>query len=406
MVLALEPECAALYCQQPTRATSRQDDVTSKRYMVLDIGGGTVDIAIHDLKTDSSINSVLPPTGNDWGGTRVNKEFSLLVQDILDDKNFESFCTSPNNEAVHNAIITNLVFHEFDRYKKNFCDKKGDDDDDDDDFNDDVYITLDHRLVKFYGVKKKVLSGVELNDGVLCIKKSKMEELFQPAANGILSCMNSALSATASHVSVDTIYLVGGFGGCPYIYQKVKDATRKKIRVVVPANHKIAVAQGAVIFRQKMSAVQSRMSDAYYGIAVREMYDAYKHEKSRSFYDETEKCYYVDNNFKVFVYKNQPIKWDDTFEHTVYSAASQHAVRVTIYCTCLDEIKYVCEANGDPISGIEELGYVVIPTPVNDLKDLERKLTITIEIGGTELKLKAVFGPTNKTVDTKINFLS
>ena len=384
----------------------RQDDVTSKRYMVLDIGGGTVDIAIHNLETDTSINSVLPPTGNDWGGTRVNREFSVLVQNILDDENFERFCTSPNNEPAHKAIITNLVFHDFDQCKKNFGDKK-EDEDDDDDF-DDVYITLDHRLVKFYKVKQKVLSGVELNDGALCIKKSKMEELFQPAASGILGCMHSALlAATASHVSVDTIYLVGGFGGCPYIYKKVRDATRRKrIRVVVPANHKIAVAQGAVIFRQKMSIVKSRISDAYYGIAVRENYDPCKHEQSRGFYDETEKRYYVDNNFKIFVHKNQPIKWDDTFEHTVYSAASQRAVRVTIYCTCIDGVKYVCEANGDPIRGIDELGYVIIPTPVNDLEDLERKLTVTIEIGGTELKLKAVFGPTNKTVDTKIDFLS
>ena len=241
------------------------DDVTSKRYMVLDIGGGTVDIAIHDLETDTSINSVLPPTGNDWGGTRVNKEFALLVQNILDDENFERFCTSPYNEPAHKAIITNLVFQDFEQAKKDFSEIKDEDDDDDDDF-DDVCITLDDKFVKFYQLQtvKKVQPGVELNKGTLCIKNSKMEEFFQPAASGILDCMNSALEV--SRVTVDTIYLVGGFGGCPYIYKKVKDATkRKKIRVVVPAHHRTAVVQGAVIFRQKMSVVirlMSCMSDA------------------------------------------------------------------------------------------------------------------------------------------------
>ena len=410
MVLALEPECAALYCQQlncgmVAKHCDRLDDVTSNRYMVLDIGGGTVDIAIHNLEADTSINSVLPPTGNDWGGTTVNREFSVLVQNIINDENFESFYTSPNNEPAHKAIITNLVFQDFEQPKKDFGEIK--DEDDDDDF-DDVCITLDHKFVKFYQlqtVKKKVQPGVELNEGTLCIKNSKMEEFFQPAASGILNCMNSALEV--SSVTVDTIYLVGGFGGCPYIYQRVRDATKgKEIRVVVPAHHKIAVAQGAVIYRQKMSAVKSRMSDAYYGIALRNNYDPDKHDESRRFYNEFEKRYKVDYNFKIFVQKNQPIKWDDKFEHTVYSAVWQSTVLITVYRTFLDGVKYVCEANGDSIPGIEELGHVVIPTPLDDLEKNDRKIKVTFEIGGTELKLRAAYGPTKQEVDTKIDFLS
>ena len=99
LVLALEPECAALYCQQLTNnkvaAHCRPRPVdcsTSNHYMVLDIGGGTVDVAVYNRKSEDISDSVLPPTGNDWGGIKVNEEYSKLLQIIVNDPQFIRFC--------------------------------------------------------------------------------------------------------------------------------------------------------------------------------------------------------------------------------------------------------------------------------------------------------------------------
>ena len=426
LVLALEPECAALYCQQMTsdmvaKCCGFQGDVKSNCYMVLDIGGGTVDIAVHDLKADiprtctddsaiqdlevnNTINSVLPPTGNDWGGTTVNREFSRLLQRMVGDDGYEKFYNSPGNEASNKAVITNLVNQDFEEPKINFGEETVADDDEL------AFIRLDPALAKFYEGQltpgTAIVNGVQYEDDTIMIPYSKMKELFQPAVNGILSCMNSALSD--SPVSIDTIYLVGGFGGCPYIYRKVKAAVeRKNICVVVPLHHRTAVVEGAVIFRQKNSDIKSRVSDAYYGISTTSTYDPTKHEVSRRYYFQEEDCYKVSNCFKIFINKHQPVKCDDRFKNTVYPLqATQKKVSVPIYRTVMDGMKYTRGVNGEPIPGVDRIGELTVDAPICGLRKSKRNVDVEFLIGGTELQVKAVYGPTKEVVNAYLNFLS
>ena len=63
--------------------------------MVIDIGGGTVDITVQDcIETPNTVSVVLTPTGNAWGGTTVNKAFSELLEDIVGDQEFDGFISS------------------------------------------------------------------------------------------------------------------------------------------------------------------------------------------------------------------------------------------------------------------------------------------------------------------------
>ena len=73
--LALEPECAAIYCQSMSKQQVAayclaQIPYLSMCYLVVDIGGGTVDISAHRVSStsDQHIQVVHPPTGNDYGG--------------------------------------------------------------------------------------------------------------------------------------------------------------------------------------------------------------------------------------------------------------------------------------------------------------------------------------------------
>ena len=425
LVLALEPECAALYCQQMAsdmvaKYCGFQGDVKSNCYMVLDIGGGTVDIAVHDLKADitstctddsaiqdlevnNTINSVLPPKGNDWGGTTVNREFSRLLQRMVGDNGYEKFYNSPGNEASNKAVITNLINQDFEEPKINFGEETADDDEL-------AFIRLDPTLAKFYETQLTSATasryGVQYGDDTIMIPYSKMKAIFQPAVSGILSCMNSALSA--SPVSIDTIYLVGGFGGCPYIYRKVKAAVeRKNIRVLVPLNHRTAVVEGAVIFRQKNSAIKSRVSDAYYGIATRNDYDPNKHEYARRIYNQDDDCYQVDYIFDIFINKDQTVRFDDTIEKTFHPAISTDtSVSIQIYRTIKDGVKYLKDVNGKAIPGIEEIGKFTVDAPICGLLKSRRNIEVEFLIGGTELQVKAVYGPTGKEVSATLDFLS
>ena len=48
-----------------------------------------------------------------------------------------------------------------------------------------------------------------------------MEEFFNPVISGILQCIAKAMEDLEERIKM--VYLVGGFGGCPYLYKAVTE---------------------------------------------------------------------------------------------------------------------------------------------------------------------------------------
>ena len=77
------------------------------------------------------------------------------------------------------------------------------------------------------------IKGVQFDDDTLYVSYGKVAELFQPAIDGIIQCTLSALKDLEGEV--DTIYLVGGFGGCKYVHAEIKSGKRQSslMRVIM-----------------------------------------------------------------------------------------------------------------------------------------------------------------------------
>ena len=271
LVFALEPECAALFCQSISRdmiaghsLMSFQGRIshTSKHYMVLDIGDRTVDIAIYDHTKDGKIRSLLPPTTNEYGGMNINRKFSELLQKIVSDRGFNRFYKEPNDdfiEAAHRAVIVELVFQQFEKHKAHFGDFP--------DSDQEVCIRLGRRFIEFYGeyvikagVQRCRDRRIQFDDEVIFIHFSYIRELFDEVAKSFIACMKEALEE--SPIAIDTVYLVGGFGGSQYIYEKVKANLHHSIKVIMPREHKLATCKGAILFQHDPSVIKSRISEA------------------------------------------------------------------------------------------------------------------------------------------------
>ena len=80
----MEPEAAALHCilQKDLLLTPQ----IVKSYLIVDCGGGTIDIVAHKMtKNDSgeiSIEELVCPYGNSSGGFEVNYEFEQLFCEL------------------------------------------------------------------------------------------------------------------------------------------------------------------------------------------------------------------------------------------------------------------------------------------------------------------------------------
>ncbi|KAJ7381801.1 hypothetical protein OS493_038955 [Desmophyllum pertusum] len=62
------------------------DGILSKlntHYIVVDIGGGTLDVTVHEIQDDGTIKEIHKVTGGPYGGIYVNQRFESLLEELF-----------------------------------------------------------------------------------------------------------------------------------------------------------------------------------------------------------------------------------------------------------------------------------------------------------------------------------
>ena len=227
----------------------------SSCYLVVDIGGGTGDISVHRVLTstpDQHIEVMLHSLiANDWGGSRVNREFEKLLGKLVSDENFSRYLQMKDQVtcAKNCAELNELVNEKFEKQKVTFGNKGG--------VGKKTTICLPFTFLDVYkddidkGIRRMKDSRLKRAGEVLRIEYSMMADFFQPVVGSIIQCISQALKCVeAMGKKVDTIYLVGGFGGSEYIRKRISEKFGKSYKCIIPPDPNSAVIHGAVLFRQ------------------------------------------------------------------------------------------------------------------------------------------------------------
>ncbi|XP_033731577.1 heat shock 70 kDa protein 12A-like [Pecten maximus] len=88
LTLALEPEAASLYCRKVPSSVDRKagggpsiaNFKAGAKYLIMDLGGGTIDITAHEVLEDGHFKEIIEPTGVSWGSRMVKEEFTRFLQ--------------------------------------------------------------------------------------------------------------------------------------------------------------------------------------------------------------------------------------------------------------------------------------------------------------------------------------
>lgn len=231
--LALEPESAAIYCHEmlkrqliapycKTTPLSMNNTPMPESYVIVDIGGGTVDLTAHRVvwSPNPCIEELHRPVGNACGGSKVNQEFLHFVERLVCDVEFSRYIDTCDSEVnLRNRYdLNHMINVTFEEQKLMFCrlekDKRRE-----------VVIRLPRSMMGLYmtdleeGIQTLGESDVRLVRHNLRISPRKMDEIMQPVITGILNCIADLLADI--DLQVEVLYLVGGFGGSPYVYEKI-----------------------------------------------------------------------------------------------------------------------------------------------------------------------------------------
>ncbi|WAR10327.1 HS12A-like protein [Mya arenaria] len=242
--LVLEPEAASLYCRQQklilTDSGARHRFADGQKYVVADLGGGTIDICVHEITENGHLKELYRATGEDAGGTKVNAAFecflaSLFGRDVVDDL----------RKTCYERFITQM--RDFEERKKTF---KG--------TERNIKIRLDPILMKRFETKsgKSLQKAIEDSNletkvkydddsGRMTFDTSVIKQFFDGSVQCIIAKLQTIVQECADD-ELKTFLLVGGYAESHYLRDKIREAF-PTIDLVLVEDAKLAVIKGSVM---------------------------------------------------------------------------------------------------------------------------------------------------------------
>ena len=409
--LALEPEAAAVHCLHQAKKAGAITD--PKCYLVLDIGGGTVDITAHKINDDRSIDVVLPPTGNDWGGVRVNQEFKEFLGNLVDDTHFQQYLQGPNRDknARNQAELQGIVDYLFEDQKQIFGSEE-----DREVCGKFAMINLPYAFMRVYEDKlEENVKGlndpqVTLIDSDLSIGYKRMEEFFQPAIDKIITAVEDSATMLPANISIDTVFLVGGFGACRYVRDtllpRLKDIFSKvDLHVFRPDHHRLAIVNGAVETVLNKAVVRTRVVDASYGSGCSRAFNPAIHDPKYKFIDDDrqDRC---NNLFLPYALKGDVVQTGRVLVQTyVPLKHNQKSMNFNLYSSQSRNIKYIKTHDDKQIKGVNCIGQLTVQMPIAQ-GDKNREVKLVFDFTHSEIQVEAFDVTSGSSVSTVLDFLT
>lgn len=275
-----EPEACAHYTLREAWKTQHIRFRKNDCFIVVDAGGGTVDLASYkvvDIDLDNNkikLEQIGVPIGSQCGATFIDTSFIESVQHRLGKEDWKKLTDvdgEDNTTGGHNIIKRQVrkLQDSFDPIKKRFDGKDS---------------KMGFPVLLPPGVGQDDNAEMGISNGALIITSDDLKQMFKHSVDKTLVLLTQAVTQIriAHKLKVKKIFLSGGFGQSPYLFDRVKHFGRTKgIDVERGEDCWAAVAKGAIIkslglYTDKPLLVKS--CPRHYGIKIRSHYAAYKHQ--------------------------------------------------------------------------------------------------------------------------------
>ncbi|XP_015254625.1 PREDICTED: heat shock 70 kDa protein 12A-like [Cyprinodon variegatus] len=370
LVIALEPEAASVWCKKlpfdgfitQNHNRSSLDQTPGTQYIVVDCGGGTIDITVHEVLGGGALKELHKASGNDLGGQNVDRKFKEFLREIFSDGVWDEY------EENYPSEVQKMMY-DFTRLKQ---------------VDEDVQITCQFNLGTLAQKKKAVeeffegVEGVSWDDGSIRISRDKLRSLFEESLQGIAESLREILK---QDFSIEFILLVGGYAQSQILRQHITDQFGDQCKVLCPLRAQEAIVNGAVQFGKNPEVLASRKSAFTYGISVCCTFNAKKHKAEKKFTEEGSD--YCQDIFSVLVTEGEDVNWNETRECFFSPIRSdQERMSMRFYQTERRDVMYTDDW------GVEEAGSFIVDMP-DTTGGKNRTVRLDISFGASEITATA-----------------
>ena len=405
LFLALEPECAAL--DFINEKSSDKDAVKiGNKYIVCDIGGGTVDISTHTRKKNYLDNKIYieelyPPSGGNKGSTYINKSFlEKVIKAIFGENAFNKLLNdikSNSEEDIEYEDYTQLL-----------------------DQIEDFKIGINHNCSNdtkrinctiFKNFVDENISQLIENYNNSCPEKWKINRyngfkihfpyqiMIDLTREIIVDNTVNYIYEIIDHVkNINSIIYAGSVSKNPYIISMIQNQLPNNINHCVTPHPVLAVARGAVMFGMNPLVINSRVARFNIGIKISEDWNYLKHSKRQDlkYFCTYEKKYKCRNIFSPIILKNKNITIDNWVSKNYSLLASNCSVvfMKTDYDNALytDDLDKKCEKFG-------EINF----NAGKEYDENDKDLIVKLKLGGTFIDAKVIYKEVEQTMPLYFN---
>lgn len=411
LLLAIEPEAAALYSAvRMTRVLSESEgrdteqrlnlQMDGARFMVVDCGGGTVDITAYRTTAPGGKNTRLVEIGRAAGGKLGSEYINHAFRTQLLAQRFGADLLA-RLERDHAGHIAKLM-SAWEAAKVRLRCETGPDGSST--ITSTSRITIPGALWEALdeATRTRLTTEADYETYTIIVSPAEAQALMDHVVEPILRKIDDQLDemrrATGARGD-EVLLIVGGFARCDYLCQRIRQRFGADCRVLVPADPAIAVLAGAVHFCYRPEVIVARRSKLTYGFQIAKPFEHGVDPVARMFRDDDGDVM-CGGRFEIAVRAGQTVEVDEPFPFPVVpSFQAAEKITVTYYATRKLDPRFVDE------EGCQEIGSMTVDMSgtVGKGGD-ERAVVIVMYFGRTQIQATATVLSTNETVETRLDF--
>ncbi|ETO05692.1 hypothetical protein RFI_31704, partial [Reticulomyxa filosa] len=299
LIIAFEPECGSVIARKYC------DFKKNDKYILLDLGGGTADIACHKILNNINVSQIYIPSGGPWGSTYIDEAFWGLLCEIFGRELMGEFKVKYPNEFIRLKENFRQAKHSYNptslETPKIMMDSIMD-------FMDMHKIDLETMSKKMREYKFKSVDNVlELDENVATLSLGHVgwKFLIDKVVDPLITHMRKLLEEPELR-GCETMLCVGGLSTSPYVIERLRDVfvtDRKIIKTITAPERPIsAVMEGAARFAMSPSLIAEYLMEHTYGLKCARIWEKSDGEE-RKLWSEEDNVFIFEDGFQVFVRK-------------------------------------------------------------------------------------------------------
>ncbi|XP_060578574.1 heat shock 70 kDa protein 12B-like [Ruditapes philippinarum] len=386
--LSYEPEAASIWCQTITTDVQETWSKVGRQYMVIDLGGGTADISVHEKQIDETLKELHKASGGPWGGIIVDNNYLEWLTKIFGNTTMQKF-TSKQMEDYFQML------RDFEIKKRSVTPElKGK-------FTFRLFSSIKelYQESNMPPLGKRVadlgLSGmVTFSSDKLRVDVSVVKQWFETPINSVIEHVQHIL-AKQNMQTVETVLLVGGFGECKLVQDLIQRELKSK-KIIIPEEAGLVVLKGAVRFGHYQDTVRSRIMTHTYGMATFQNFDEQKHKNAEvKFINGKKKAC---NVLRTIIQAGEEVNIGKCVSKGPYTPTDPDETTICVYCTEEMYPEYSTDV------GCKHIGTLKV-AHANGLSKDDNSLQASFIFGDTELLVKAVNIKTKEEFSTYMDCL-